>query len=441
MWLPIAILLCALALVGLLVFLGVPDMLFHPPQPETYSPTPVPKIRTGPMHLHKQPPARISEFATVDLFALGAPAAMEKDVKSLASYLRGGARGDRQRVRALYRWVCDRIAYDGASYRDHVFPDTAPAYTLKRKQAICGGYAQLLYELGKASGLQIELVTGKARGSAFSRAGAAEGHAWNAVRLDSKWYLLDPTWGAGSVDDDFVYEKDFNEAYFLIPPEQLRYSHFPTDSKWQLCPKTLTWSQFLNQPVLTPAFFKLGLSWKKLPALHLKDVRQMEIHMDHRVDIQAGLLPLEGKDREEIEGATLVSYVGSTARILIAPPKPGRYRLALLGAEWEDESSQEIAEFEVVARRASKGFPEQNEVYVQRHVNLLQPVSAQLKAGTYHFRLEAPGARRVTCAGVELKLKGDFFEGDVSVHSGSVTVRAEFEEGEMETLLEYEVYH
>ncbi|MBS2037065.1 hypothetical protein JST97_18905 [bacterium] len=442
MWLPIAIVVCAVALVGLLVFMGVPDMLLHPPHPETYSPTPIPTMAApAPFHAPPKAQAKVSEFATVDLFALEAPADMEKDVARLAGYLRGGARGDRQRIRALYRWVCDRIAYDTVSYRNHVFPNTDGNYTLQRKQAICGGYAQLLYELGRASGLKIELVVGKARGSALSRAGTTERHAWNAVRLDSRWYLLDPTWGAGTVDDDFVYEKNFNEAYFLIPPEQLRYSHFPDHPFWQLRAKPLTAQEFLNQPVLTPAFFKLGLSWKKSPPLHLRNVQYLDIQMEHRVDLQAGLLPLEGADREEIEGATLVTYSGSRARIWIAPPKSGRYRLALLGAEWEDESSQAIAEFELVANQASKaGFPEQAEAYVRRHVSLLQPTSGLLKPGTQHFRLEAPGARSVTCAGVELSLKGEFFEGDVQVGAGWMNVEADFE-GEPERLLTYKVGH
>ena len=439
MWLGLAILLCLLLLVGLLVFMGLPDLLFHPPPIENYTPAPTISATPRPRPVAR-PVERISEFATVDLFALGAPADLEKDVRSLAGYLRGGTRGERERVRALYRWICDRIAYDAVSYRDHVFPNEDSAYTLKQRKAICGGYARLLYDLGKEAGLQIELVGGEARGSAFSRAGRIEGHAWNAVRLDSRWYLLDPTWGAGTVDDDFVYEKNFNQAYFLIPPEQLRFSHLPDNPAWQLLAKPLTRAEFLNQPVLTPAFFQLGLSWKKLPALHLGDVRQLEIQMDHRVDIQAGLLPLEGADREEIEGATLVSYVGSKVRILIAPPRPGRYRLALLGAEWDDSSSRALADFEVVARRAARmGFPEQSGVYVQRHINLLQPVSARLRPGTYHFRLEAPAARQVTCAGVELRRKDDRFEGEVTVHAGTVNLRAEFEDGEMETLLSYEV--
>lgn len=433
-WLFLAILLCLVALVGLLFFMGVPDLLLHPPLPETYaSPTTV--VTSQPIETVRSAP-RISEWSTVDEYALAAPAALEKDVTRLAGYLRGATRNDRERIRAIYRWVCDRIAYDGPAHRDHRFPDTDAHFTLQQKKAICGGYAQLVYDLGKAAGLQIEQVVGDSRGGVLSRAGKTEKHAWNAVCLDSKWYLLDATWGAGTVDDDdFTYEKEFNETYFLILPEQLRYSHFPDEPRWQLCAKPLSRAQFLEQPVLTPAFFQFGLSWNKPLSLRLRDPQRLDLKMKEKLDIQAGLLPLQG---EELEGATLVNYGDHSACIHIAPPKPGRYRLALLGARWEEDASVDIAEFEVVARRARPGFPEQEAAYVKRHVNLMQPLSGRLKPGAHHFRLEVPGARAVTCGGQPLTRRdGQTFEGDVAVHHGSLSVRAEFEEGTMETLLTY----
>ena len=434
-WLSLAILLCLAALVGLLTFMGLPGLLLHPPIPESYPPpTPVVSRRALPS---ASPQPRISEWATIDEYALAAPPDQEKDVATLARYLRGATRNDREKIRAIYRWVCDRIAYDGAAYRDHRFPDTSGNFTLKRKKAICGGYARLVYELGQAAGLQIELVHGDSRGGVLSRAGKTEKHAWNAVCLDSEWYLVDATWGAGTLDDDFSYEKDFQETYFLIAPDQLRFSHFPEEPRWQLSRRPLSKAQFLNQAVLTPAFFQLGLSWKRQPPLRLRDPQRLDLNMKEKLDIQAGLLPLDG---EELEGATLVNYGAHSAQIHIAPPKPGRYRLALLGARWDEDASVSIAEFEVIARRGRPdGFPEQDAAFVKRHANLFAPLSGRLRPGSHHFRLQVPEARTVTCGGNPLTQNGDIFEGNVTAHNGYLTVRAQFDGEEMETLLTYRV--
>ncbi len=135
MWLTLTIILCACCLLGLLVFLGVPDMLLRPPVVETYAPAPTAAISVSPKQAPVAPPVvRISEFATIDRYALDCPPSLENKVPDLSRYLKGATRNDREMIRAIYRWVCDRIAYDGPAYRDHLFPDTDGNFTLKRKR-------------------------------------------------------------------------------------------------------------------------------------------------------------------------------------------------------------------------------------------------------------------------------------------------------------------
>jgi uncharacterized protein (TIGR03000 family) len=41
-------------------------------------------------------------------------------------------------------------------------------------------------------------------------------HAWNAVKLDGEWHLVDATWGAGGIKDK-QFVKKFKDYYFLAP--------------------------------------------------------------------------------------------------------------------------------------------------------------------------------------------------------------------------------
>ena len=66
-------------------------------------------------------------------------------------------------------------------------------------------------------------------------------HAWNAVKIDDRWHLLDVTWGSGGLNDQFKFVRKFNEAYFLTAPAAFVQDHLPLDPMWQLmdCPVDL----------------------------------------------------------------------------------------------------------------------------------------------------------------------------------------------------------
>ena len=83
-------------------------------------------------------------------------------------------------------------------------------------------------------------------------------HAWNAVWIDDRWELVDPTFAMGNniilqdVSSDYQYEKairrrqrknktykahnhrNVNNTYFMISPQKLRSDHQPEDDRWYL---------------------------------------------------------------------------------------------------------------------------------------------------------------------------------------------------------------
>ena len=58
--------------------------------------------------------------------------------------------------------------------------------------AVCSGYARAFYLLASCCGLECDYVSGQGNG---------EGHAWNMVKLDGKWYNVDVTYADTCVEN------------------------------------------------------------------------------------------------------------------------------------------------------------------------------------------------------------------------------------------------
>ena len=98
------------------------------------------------------------------------------------------------------RLVCD-CKYIGA---ESVYDDQHTAYgALVTHEAVCDGYAKAMYLLLTRAGIENRVVYGKAGNN---------GHAWNQVKLDGEWYMLDATWDDldyGAIEG-VAYHKYFN---------------------------------------------------------------------------------------------------------------------------------------------------------------------------------------------------------------------------------------
>jgi hypothetical protein len=200
-------------------------------------------------------------FEAIDQHALKAPPEAEESLAKLAEYLSQPCKTDKDKARVIFRWIADRISYDAESFFSGKRGDNSPDGVRVSRKCVCEGYANLFVDLSTRMGLKAVKVHGVAKGIDYvSTAKAARpNHAWNAVYFEEKWWLLDPTWGAGSLKGkDFI--KKLREFYFLTPPDLLIISHFPQDPKWQLLDAPLTAAQFDQQPKVDPGLWALGVS-------------------------------------------------------------------------------------------------------------------------------------------------------------------------------------
>ncbi len=206
-----------------------------------------------------------SSLERIDQHALGAPPDAEKSLDALARYLVQTARTDREKTRAIFRWITDRIAYDA----DVVLDDKSvrAETVLQRRRGVCEGYSNLFLALAKLAGVEAAKVGGycKDRGFVPGTQLSKENHAWNAVRLDGKWHLLDCTWAAG-VTENKSFKKEYDESYYLTAPDQFIYSHLPTDAKWQLLDRPITQADFQKWPWVSPKLFAMGVTGQTIRA-------------------------------------------------------------------------------------------------------------------------------------------------------------------------------
>jgi transglutaminase/protease-like cytokinesis protein 3 len=195
-------------------------------------------------------PAR---FRAIDEYALKAPDKAAASIDSLGAYLARPEWSELEKARAIWRWITANIDYDVGKHNYYA------EETLRDRRGTCQGYAELFVLLARRAGVTALEITGYGRGSGFRPGGSVKNdHAWNAVRIDSRWYLLDITHGAGHVSGGH-YNRHYQERYFLTPPGEFIYTDLPEVRRWQLIPDKLTKREFERLPLYRHGYFKYGL--------------------------------------------------------------------------------------------------------------------------------------------------------------------------------------
>jgi Transglutaminase-like superfamily len=381
------------------------------------------------------------DYGQVDRHALAAPASAERSLDALAAWLGAPpARDEADKARAIYRWITDRIAYDAGAYFSGRFRNTqrAPEDVLRQRLAVCDGYAGLFEALARRVGLQAVVVSGHGKGFGYHAGQALAGpadHAWNAVRLNGAWYLLDATWGAGTLDArSHAFQRRYEPLYFAMPPEQFVQRHLPEQPGWQLLPRPLGAEAFAALPLPWPAFFRDRLSLKSHSTGVIRTAGELTVRIGtpQAVGLTARLL----RDGVEVAGRpTFVERDGAAVLIHVRPPRAGAYALQVLSkADPAGHVYESALEYRLVASAGvggGQGFPEVLRPFADRAGRLEEPRRGRLPAGTaQRFRLTVPGASQVVAAVdgrmVELAPQAGAFAGEVRVPRGPFVIFARF---------------
>jgi len=176
----------------------------------------------------------------------------ERDPAELAFAITDTFNTDSEKVRAIFYWITQNIAYDYAGFLSGknmtYYGNDVGNYYYKRichtiaiKKGICEDYALLFQFMCKTIKINCEKITGYVLTSKppalfkYSLSDNTTNHAWNAVMINKKWYLIDVTWASGYVNQSKKrFVRKLNEFYYLTPPKDLIINHYPLEPKWQL---------------------------------------------------------------------------------------------------------------------------------------------------------------------------------------------------------------
>jgi transglutaminase/protease-like cytokinesis protein 3 len=247
---------------------------------------------------------QLINYSSIDwnVMNIGASSPSELAQKLTAPY-----KTDVEKSRAIFSWIAQHIAYEtkpnkpsqrndkasttGAASDD---ADTSTMLTplnelvaedvLKKRSALCYGYSRLFKCLCDYAGIPCEIINGYARGD-MNKIGNnfRTNHSWNAVKLDSNWYLVDVTWASGYFtysSNEFI--KHFDDQYFLAPPEQFALDHFPDDLKWALLKEPPTIGEFRHSPYKSRCFVKYNIIsyWPVDGVIHASVGDTVNLHIE-----------------------------------------------------------------------------------------------------------------------------------------------------------------
>jgi len=185
-----------------------------------------------------------NEYAVIDKKMAVMPDSLSNSTQKIANYINSKFTKDSEKLRAAFFWTANSIAYDVPNMFEPNFLDSSQEKiikTLKSKKGVCIHYAEVFNDIVNKTGITCYVISGytKQNGKVDTIA-----HAWCAVKIENKWYLFDPTWSAGYVENQ-KFVKKLNNTFYKVEPAKMILSHMPFDYLWQ----------FLNIPRNSHEFY------------------------------------------------------------------------------------------------------------------------------------------------------------------------------------------
>lgn len=184
-------------------------------------------------------------YALIDAKMDKIPADLSTSTDGIAKYINENFKSENDKTRAAFYWTASNISYDIENIASIDFKEVSPdkiKNTVLSKKGVCIHYAEVFNDIAKKVGLKSYIVYGYTKQN-----GKVDvlSHAWCAVEIDNTWWLFDPTWGSGYVQNKKFFKK-INNLNFKVAPSQFVETHMPFDYLWQFLNYTVTNQEFID---------------------------------------------------------------------------------------------------------------------------------------------------------------------------------------------------
>lgn len=173
------------------------------------------------------------------------PLEKTQNTTEIARFINANFKTETDKIRAVYYWTAKNISYDVANSNNSYPQETSQdriSRTLQTHKGVCADYSLVFNEIANLTGIKSIVINGYTKQN-----GKIDilSHAWCASKIDNKWYLSDPTWGAGYLFKN-KFNAKFNNTYFKLSPNQMITSHMPFDYLWQFLPFPISHQEFIE---------------------------------------------------------------------------------------------------------------------------------------------------------------------------------------------------
>ena len=297
----------------------------------------------------------------------------------------------------IYKWEAQNIVYDCYNYKNSPSSiDYSEDGTYNKGKGVCDGYSKLFMSFANALGLEANRILGYSKGASYQgKLPSKTDHAWNSVKIDGIYYLLDATWGAGSCDGA-NYKAKFKEGYFCTNPEIFIRTHLPSEKKWQLISSTITNQQFVDMLSISLDFYTEGFKTVSPDAVSFNTDGKFTVKFTYDSNTQKSVLSslyyLKSNTYYEQPNSCWFEREKTSGVLTCFANEKGTYTLILFGGSENLNNFPKLFEYKITSTKTAlipKEFPITYSIFGSSDLKIIDPLYNPLTRSTMiNFKLK-----------------------------------------------------